>query len=128
MQYLVRELVSHSSHKMCCFRNYLISVSQVLQLRRFRPPRKRVQVASSAKKMSFLPECLTHGCQLPNQSPAVLTRLSGNTFLFEGGGRRTELFLFTHRDHQLRQECTEVGMEFTSQSFHYIKKMNMCSY
>ena len=61
---------------------------QVLQLRRPGPPCQRVQTATAAQEVPFLPKRCPHGCQLPNQSTAVLTRFAGKTILFERRGRR----------------------------------------
>lgn len=55
----------------------------MLQLRRPGPPRQRVQVTTPAQEVPFLPEHRPHGCQLPNQSTAVLTGFSGKTVPLE---------------------------------------------
>lgn len=66
---------------------------QMLQLRRTRPPCQRVSAAPSAQKVPFLSECFPHGGQLSAQSTAAaaagafVSRLSGNSYLTEGGGR-----------------------------------------
>lgn len=56
-----------------------VLLSQMLQLRRPGPPCQRVQVATPAQEVSFLPEHWPHGCKLPNQSTAVLAGFSGKT-------------------------------------------------
>lgn len=65
-----------------------LHLTQMLQLRRPRSPRQRVQVAPAAKEVPFLPEHWPHGCQLPNQSTAVLAGFSGKAVSLQRRRRR----------------------------------------
>lgn len=68
--------------------DYLLHLTQMLQLRRPGPPRQGVQVASAAEEVPFLPEHWPHGCQLPNQSTAVLAGFSGKAVSLQRRRRR----------------------------------------
>lgn len=61
------------------------------------PSCQRMQAASPTQKMPFLPKRRAHDRQLPRQSPAVATGLSGNVRGSHGGESGAQSLPSTHR-------------------------------